>query len=93
MGTAIAQIVTHYEAMSSVYGHTLDWNLIKERAGIDALTDDDIQHQVALLCKHVAYGIKTEWKMDGTGGASMTNSHKYLETMGVTFNLGILVVQ
>ena len=26
--------------------------------------------------------------MDGTGGASMTNSHKYLETMGVTFNLG-----
>lgn len=88
VGTAIAQIVAHYEAMSSVYGHTLDWNLIKERAGIDALTDDDIQHQVALLCKHVAYGIKTEWNMDGTGGASMTNSHKYLETMGVTFNLG-----
>lgn len=61
--------------------------LNKERAGIDALTDDDIQHQVAIALRYVEDGIKTEWNMDGTG-ASMTNSHKYLETMGVTFNLG-----
>lgn len=88
VGTAIAQIVAHYEAIHSVYGHTLNWPLIKERYYIDSYTSTEVKQQVAYLCKHVAYGIKTEWHAeDGSGGANFVNARSYLETMGLTFDL------
>ena len=51
VGTAIAQIVAHYEAIHSVYGHTLNWPLIKERYYIDSYTSTEVKQQVAYLCK------------------------------------------
>lgn len=85
-GVAVAQIVAHFEVLSSAYGVNLIWSQLKASPTISRYNAPLVE-QVSNLCKHVAKGINTNWTASG-GGASLKSASSYLNGLGVTFDTG-----
>lgn len=86
-GVAIAQLVAHFECLSSAYGTQLNWSDIKYSPYIYNSDEPELKNQVANLCKHVALGIGTSWNR-GVGSASVARGANYLSGLGVSVDTG-----
>lgn len=86
-GVAIAQLVAHFECLSSAYGTRLNWSDIKYSPYIYNSDEPELKNQVANLCKHVALGIETSWNR-GVGSASVAKGANYLSGLGVSVDTG-----